>query len=76
MRRFWHSTTDEHGQLSHHRGNKWVFAWPGEGVNEEPIFRFDSHTFADGEYVSVTEHDGVARPFRIVSVNPVDARGH
>jgi hypothetical protein len=76
VRRFWNSTTDEHGKLSHHRGNNWVFSWPGGGAEDEPIFRFDKHTFIDGEYVSVTEHDGVARPFRIVSVNSVDALGH
>jgi hypothetical protein len=28
----------------------------------------DRHSFAPGEYVSITEHDGVTRPFRVVSV--------
>jgi hypothetical protein len=27
VRRFWQSTTDEHGSLVHHRGNQWAFAW-------------------------------------------------
>lgn len=68
VRRFWRSTTDEHGSLVHHRGSQWAFAWPGSSDNEEPIFRLDKHAFTVGEYISVTEHDGVSRPFRIVSV--------
>jgi hypothetical protein len=70
VRRFWHSTIDEHGSLVHHRGNQWAFAWPGDDV-EEPIYRFAEHAFKAGEYISVTEHDGVSRPFRIVSVDPL-----
>lgn len=70
VRRFWNSTTDERGKLVHHRGDHWAFAWPGGQDEEEPIYRFDRHTFVAGEYVSVTEHDGVERPFRVVDVEP------
>ena len=35
---------------------------------DEPIFRFGEHVFNEGEYVTITEHDGVARPFRVVWV--------
>jgi hypothetical protein len=38
---------------------------------EEPIFRFDRHRFAIGDYVSVTEHDGVQRTFRVAEVLPI-----
>ena len=65
--RFWHNTMDEHGCLVHHRGHRWAFAWPG-GDGEETIHRLDKHTFKVDEYVSVSGHDGVPRPFRIVSV--------
>ena len=41
------------------------------GSDEEPIFKLDKHAFTVGEYISVTEHDGVARPFRIVAVDPL-----
>lgn len=68
VRRFWQSTTDEHGSLVHHRGSHWAFSWPGGQDNEEPIFRLDKHAFTVGGYISVTEHDGVSRPFRVVSV--------
>jgi hypothetical protein len=28
------------------------------------------HRFVEGEYVSITEHDGQTLPFRVVSVRP------
>lgn len=69
--RFWHNEDDEHGHLVHHRGGAWAFQYDDPAnVNddEEPIFKFDRHAFVEGEYVSITEHDGVQRPFRVVSV--------
>lgn len=72
VRRFWRGEDDEVGLLLHGRGNRWVFSYaPGE-EDDEPIFRFDSHVFRPGEYLSITEHDGVTRPFRVVSVRPAD----
>ena len=69
VRRFWEHENDEHGILVHHVG-RWAFTYgPGGGdSDEEPIFRFNKHVFKPGEYVTVTEHDGVARPFRVVIV--------
>lgn len=68
VRRFWEGEDDERGVLVHGRGGKWMFSYaPGE-EDDEPIFKFDRHVFKEGEYVSITEHDGVTRPFRIVSV--------
>lgn len=68
VRRFWQGAEDEHGLLVHTRGRKWVFSYaPGED-DDEPVFKLDRHVFMAGEYVSVTEHDGVTRPFKIVSV--------
>jgi hypothetical protein len=32
------------------------------------IYRLAKHRLREGEYVSVTEHDGVSRPFKIVSI--------
>ena len=69
--RFWGSAEDEKGHLIHHRGRHWAFAYaPGSEESDEPIFRFDRHVFRQGEYVSITEHDGVQRTFRIASVQP------
>jgi len=67
--RFWAGEDDEHGLLLHSRGGRWVFSYePGE-EDDEPIFKFDSHRFVAGEYIAITEHDGVTRPFRIVSID-------
>ena len=71
VRRFWAAEEEERGHLIH-RGNGWVFHYEGmEAEEDEPIFKFDRHTFNDGDYLSVTEHDGVQRPFKVVSVRPV-----
>lgn len=73
VRRFWRGEEDEHGVLVHTRGG-WAFSYaPGED-DDEPIFRLDRHDFTIGEYVTVTEHDGVARPFRVVQVKPAIKR--
>ena len=70
VRRFWDGEPDEHGQLIHRPDRKWAFSYrPGED-DDEPIFRFDRHHFEVGEYVTITEHDGVARPFRVAEIKP------
>ena len=68
VRRFWEKRSDEQGLLKHHRGGNWAFFYGVDEAEEEPIFRFGKHSFVVGEYVSVTEHDGIIRPFRVVSV--------
>ena len=75
VRRFWNGEDDEHGTLVHTRGG-WAFSYaPGED-DDEPIFRLDRHIFTVGDYVTVTEHDGVARPFRVTEVKPAIQRRH
>lgn len=66
--RFWLGDDDERGYLVHIRNQSWAFSYaPGE-EDDEPIFRFEAHPFREGEYISITEHDGVTRPFKVVSV--------
>lgn len=68
VRRFWEGEDPECGHLLHLGRGRWVFSYaPGED-DDEPAFKFDRHVFLPGEYVSITEHDGETRPFRIVSV--------
>jgi hypothetical protein len=67
VRRYWHGAEDERGLLVHARG-RWVFSYATGDADDEPIFKFDRHAFVPGEYVTITEHDGVARPFKVVSV--------
>jgi len=71
VRRFWEGEPDEVGLLVHSRGRTWIFHYdhPGEADDhDDPIFRFDRHRFVEGEYVSITEHDGVQRTFRVARV--------
>lgn len=68
VRRFWAGDADEHGKLIHRRDGKWAFSYAPGDDDDEPIFRFDKHVFLKGEYVSVTEHDGETRPFKVVDV--------
>ncbi len=66
---FWGDEDDERGQVIRTSAGQWAFSYvPGE-EDDEPIFRFDSHVFAVGEYVTITEHDGEDRVFQVASVS-------
>jgi hypothetical protein len=69
VRRFWTGTATENGHLVHRRGGSWAFDYnPGSSADDEAGFKFSTHRFVPGEYVSITEHDGQQRTFRIASV--------
>ena len=70
--RFWQGEPDEFGHLRHTRGGAWTFHYDIEGDpdDDEPGFRFESHAFSQGEYVSIREHDGRMRTFRVITVRP------
>jgi hypothetical protein len=70
VRRFWGNDHDEHGMLKH-VGHGWRFDYGTDVENDEPFFRLDLHAFVPGNYVSIREHDGVTRPFRVAEVTPV-----
>ncbi len=56
-----------------HRGSHWFIDYDLErSDDDEPIFRLGDHRFLVGEYVTITEHDGVAQTFRVVSVEPLN----
>jgi len=69
--RFWGAEAEEKGHLVHSRQG-WAFHYDLTGDEEvdEAGYRFDSHSFVEGEYVSIREQDGETRTFRIVSVKP------
>lgn len=66
FRRFW-GGEDERGQLKHGRRG-WTLAFAPGTDDDEVIFKGDEHRFADGEYVSIKERDGVTRTFRVAAV--------
>lgn len=66
--RFWGEEPEERGKLRH-AGQGWRFDYkPGDDADDEPFFKLDRHALNLGAYVSITEHDGEQRPFRVVSV--------
>ena len=55
-----------------HNGRGWLFDYlPGRSADNEAIFRLDRHLIEKGLYLTITEEDGVARPFKIVEVRPL-----
>jgi len=58
----------EAGLLVLNRSGKWVFSYAPGDEDDETLFRLADHRFVPGEYVSVTEHDGVERTFKVKSV--------
>ncbi len=69
VKRFWGEEDADEGYLIHTRHRSWAFSYaPGE-EDDEPFFRFESHAFREGEYVSLTGHDGVIHPFKVVSIH-------
>jgi hypothetical protein len=71
VRRFTAGEDDEHGMLVD-VGRGWHFDYKaGASDDDEPLFKLDRHTIKQGEYLSITEHDGVMRTFKIVSVRAI-----
>lgn len=68
VRRFFPGEKIQQGALLHLGPDRWVFSYEQGTDDDEPAFKFDRHRFVAGEYVSVTEHDGVTRPFKVASV--------
>jgi hypothetical protein len=69
VRRFWQGEDDSHGHLRH-VGTGWLFHYDldREPAPDEPGFRFASHAFRKGEYVSITERDGALHTFKVAAV--------
>ena len=55
-----------------HVGQGWHFDYDaGKRDDDELLYKLDRHLIKQGEYLSVTEHDGVLRTFKIASVTAV-----
>lgn len=79
VRRIEKGEVAETGVLARTQGGRFVFSYRPGDEDDEPVFRFASHIFSPGEYVTVTEHDGIARTFRVADVadwNPAAETGH
>ena len=73
--RFWDGQPDQQGFLVHKPGGaehaRWVFDYDQNRLDDDEAgYRFGSHAFIPGEYVSLAEDDGDVHTFRVVSVEP------
>lgn len=73
--RFWDGEPNEVGHLVRKPGGSWAFHYDihGDPEDDEAGYRFATHAFKPGEYVSIKEHDDQLRTFHVVSVRDLDA---
>src|SRR5258708_1214513 len=73
VRRFW-GAEEEVGRLVHKPGGgehaRWIFDYDESEDDDEAGYRFASHAFRPGEYVSIRDEDGDMHTFTVVSVEP------
>lgn len=74
VRRFAAGEADEVGHLVRKPGGSWAFHYDihSHTENDESGYRFADHAFKTGEYVSIREHDGELRTFKVMAVVDVD----
>ena len=75
VRRFWEGEDDEIGFLVHKPGGpehgRWMFDYnPRRADDDESGYRFGTHAFRAGEYVSIRNEDGEMHTFVVASVEP------
>lgn len=68
--RFWEGEEDEIGHLVRKPGGFWAFHYDilGDAEDDESGYRFESHVFRPGEYVSIRDQDDRLRAFQVISV--------
>lgn len=72
VRRFWGADEHDIGHLVLKRGGTWAFHYDIDGdEDDEAGYRFGSHAFNVGEYVSIRDEDGDLHTFQVMSVIPV-----
>jgi hypothetical protein len=77
VRRFWDDEEDAIGLLVHKPGGgehaRWMSDYGASGSEGgETGYRFGTHTFATGEYVSIRDHDGELHTFQVTAVDLFD----
>ena len=73
VRRFWEGEDDEIGLLVHKPGGaehaRWVFDYdPDAEDDDESGYRFGTHAFRPGEYVSIRGDDGEMHTYQVATV--------
>lgn len=47
---------------------EWTFAYRSGGNDNDYVYRFAAHTFAPGEYLTITQNDEADRVYRVASI--------
>ena len=73
VRRFWEGEDDQIGFLVHKPGGpehaRWVFDYDQTAEDDdESGYRFGSHVFRPGEYVSIRDEEGDMHTYQVASV--------
>jgi hypothetical protein len=68
VKRIESGTEAEHGLLIAKKNGQWAFSYQPGDEDDESLFRFGTHRLVPGEYLSITEHDGVQRTFKVTAV--------
>jgi hypothetical protein len=74
VRRFWNGSEEQVGRLVHKPGGaehaRWVFDYDPTGSDDDEAgFRFGTHAFVPGEYVSIQDDADELHTFKVVSVD-------
>jgi hypothetical protein len=73
VRRFWEGEDDEVGFVVHRPGGpehgRWIFDYnPAAADDDESGYRFGTHVFRPGEYVSIRDGEGDMHTYKVISV--------
>jgi len=72
VRRFWGDGEEEIGHLIHRPGGSWAFHYDIDGDDDDEAgYRFGTHAFNPGEYVSIKDEDGDLHTFQVVTVQSI-----
>jgi hypothetical protein len=74
VRRFWPNEPDQTGYLVRN-GQGWSFSYAVCDEDDEKLFHLEAHPMRLDDYVTITEPDGAAFPFRIVRAQPDGVAG-
>jgi hypothetical protein len=75
VRRFWNGADEQFGRLVHKPGGaehaRWVFDYDASRTDDdESGYRFGTHVFLPGEYVSIRDDANEVHTFQVKSVEP------
>lgn len=79
MKRFWAGEEERVGKLVHKPGGsehaRWIFDYDETADDDDEAgYRFGSHAFVPGEYVSIRDTDDELHTFSVASVQPFSPR--